>query len=412
MASLDSSLLVPALQRGICNCLGIYYVEFLESFETSRGIVSWTTSICSGLVFGAGLFVGMVIEKYGPRICTAAGGLLCFIGLLSSAFAEHIAIIYLCFGVFTGTGACLVCLSSFVALGQHFDKGRGAASSLAVVGSGLGGLLFPVVLRPIIDWFTWRGSMIIMSGLMLNLLPASRMFVVPKPKPDIPQAKEDSKTPRISLCSDGMWRNPSFVCYAIICPIISIGYQYAYIVIVDLGILLGFNKIRSTFLLTYMSLSSTMSSLCFGCVLKLLWNQNVLLFNVCLISMSVAMFAFPYVTSYETLVVVSALYGVAIGGINGLYAVVTADLLGLKRYSIGLGIVCTVFGIGYLLSAPVAGVINDFTGTYNIAFYVAGSLCAGCAALFGVVRGIHNRRLRSSEGTMSGMVENLELTIS
>lgn len=255
-----------------------------------------------------------------------------------------------------GSGACLVCVSSFVAIGEHFDKGRGAASSLAVVGSGLGGLLFPVILRPIIDQFSWRGSMIIMSGLMLNLLPASRMFVVPKRKRDIPQQeKKDNKSPRISLCSGSIWRNPSFVCYTIVCPIISIGYQYAYIVIVDLGILLGFNKIRSTFLLTYMSLSSTISSLCFGCVLKLLWNHSVLLFNTCLVSMSAAMFAFPYVTSYETLVVVSALYGVAIGGINGLYAVVAADILGLKRYSTGLGIVCTGFGIGYLLSAPVAG---------------------------------------------------------
>lgn len=253
-----------------------------------------------------------------------------------------------------GTGCCLVCVASFVAVGQHFDKGRGAASSIAVAGSGTGALIFPMILRTIIDEFGWRGTMIILSAMMLHTIPAAGLFTSPRSK-KVAKQKTEPMQLKNAMCSSKLWKNPAYVCYIIICPIIAIGYKYTYIVIVDLGILKGFSKEDSTMLLVYIGLAYTVSTVAFGLVLKVFWSHSVLLFNACLVFMSAIMYLFSALTSYWALLFGALAYGAAVGGISGLYAVVTVDILGLERYSTGLGIVCTAYGIGYLLSAPMAG---------------------------------------------------------
>lgn len=252
----------------------------------------------------------------------------------------------------SGLGCCLVCVASVVAVGQQFGKSRGAASALAVVGTGVGALMFPIIIRALTDYYGWRGAIMILSALMLNTLPAAGMFVAPS-EPE--NNKKEGLHLKKALCSSALRKNAGYICYLLICPVAGIGYKYTYIVIVDMGMLLGFNKALSTYLLVYISLANTISTLCFGLLLKVVWRHNVLLLCCCWISMGAIMFAFPILTSYAAVVAGTVVYGVAMGGNIALYAVVTADLIGLKYYSTGLGFVCTSYGIGYLLSAPMAG---------------------------------------------------------
>lgn len=45
------------ISLGFAFSLGVFYVEFVASFPVGRGTVSWATSLCSGLLFGAGKMV-------------------------------------------------------------------------------------------------------------------------------------------------------------------------------------------------------------------------------------------------------------------------------------------------------------------------------------------------------------------
>ncbi|XP_064606116.1 monocarboxylate transporter 14-like [Liolophura sinensis] len=145
---------------GFANTLGLFYVEFLETFDTSRVQVGWATSICSGLVFGAGL------------------------------------------------GCCLVCVSSVVAVGHQFGKSRGAASALAVVGTGVGALIFPIIIRELTDYYGWRGAIMILSALMLNTLPAAGMFVTPR---ETENNKKEGLHLKKALCSSALRKNAGLI---------------------------------------------------------------------------------------------------------------------------------------------------------------------------------------------------------
>lgn len=58
---------------------------------------------------------------------------------------------------------------TLVMVGKYFNKKRGLANSLANIGAGVGGLIFPPLIRIMLDYYGLRGTLMILSGVMLNI---------------------------------------------------------------------------------------------------------------------------------------------------------------------------------------------------------------------------------------------------
>ena len=90
----------------------IFYIEFSEYFETSKGAAGWIGSIQNGLQQFLGLVTSSPIELYGCRVVSLVGSVVVFVGIALSAFATSTVHLYLSYGVVTGacsggvTGAC------------------------------------------------------------------------------------------------------------------------------------------------------------------------------------------------------------------------------------------------------------------------------------------------------------------
>ncbi|XP_064611529.1 monocarboxylate transporter 13-like [Liolophura sinensis] len=399
------------ISLGFAFSLGVFYVEFVASFPVGRGAVSWATSLCSGLLFGAGLFVGWCIQRAGPRMCTMLGSLIATAGVLSSSFVSNLELLYVTFGGLSGIGLCLVQMSSAVAIDRHFQQGTAAAMSIAAVGAGIGSLSFPVLLRFLIDYYNWRGALMVFSGVILNALPLGILFVPVKPKvkeelknndaiqldeSQIIAADEEVTTTgaekqvesgpmnkaKNKFCASSMFRNILYDLYLAITPVISTGYSFPFVALVDLALLRGIDKNRGTWLVTYISISTTITTFVIGLLLRYFHKRSLRFFDVSLLIMGTVLFVFPTLKSYASLVCGSVAYGIAMGGLTATYAVIVVDMIGSRQYATGFGFVCTGYGVGYLLGTPVAGWINDLTGSYDTSFYIAGSLCLGPAIPF------------------------------
>ena len=61
-------------------------------------------------------------------------------------------------------------------IGQYFHKRRSLASGIAVAGGSVGQLLIPLVLRKLIDEYTWRGALLIFSALILHVVAGAMLF--------------------------------------------------------------------------------------------------------------------------------------------------------------------------------------------------------------------------------------------
>ena len=69
---------------------------------------------------------------------------------------------------FAGFGASLVWTPGYIIVGQYFDKKKGKAMGFATVGSGLGGMCIPWIVKLLYDSYAYYGTMLVTGAVMLN----------------------------------------------------------------------------------------------------------------------------------------------------------------------------------------------------------------------------------------------------
>ncbi|XP_067667879.1 monocarboxylate transporter 6-like [Haliotis asinina] len=158
--------------------LGVLFVEILDTFQSSRAMASLLQSVCTGLVFGTGMFATIVIKKVGEGHVTTVGGLLAGIGCVGSAFAPSLPVLIFTVGVVTGCGLCTFTVVPYTVTGLMFNKRRNLVFVIVSIGPGLGGFIAPFLNTALIDVFGWRGAFLVLSGLMFQACPIGMLLTV------------------------------------------------------------------------------------------------------------------------------------------------------------------------------------------------------------------------------------------
>ena len=76
----------------------------------------------------------------------------------------------------TGIALGLVYLPTIVIVGYYFEKKRSLAIAICTAGTGVGGIVFPVIIEKLIEFYGWRGSLWIMSGLMIQVFVCASLL--------------------------------------------------------------------------------------------------------------------------------------------------------------------------------------------------------------------------------------------
>ena len=115
---------------------------------------------------GTGLiapFIGIAIDRFGVRALLAAGSLMLAGGYLAYAHVstlEHVYLIHLVFAaalVASGVNVSVIMVSAW------FVRHRGTAVGLVLVGTSVGGVLFPPLITDLIAQFGWRAAFQLMA---------------------------------------------------------------------------------------------------------------------------------------------------------------------------------------------------------------------------------------------------------
>lgn len=67
-----------------------------------------------------------------------------------------------------GVGLGLINPSSFIAVNSYFSTKRGQAVGLALAGTGVGQMVMPHVVRILLDYYGFKGTILIMGALAFN----------------------------------------------------------------------------------------------------------------------------------------------------------------------------------------------------------------------------------------------------
>ncbi|XP_076456653.1 uncharacterized protein LOC143290959 isoform X2 [Babylonia areolata] len=137
------------------------------------------------------LIAGVLERKLGERRCLMLGSFLSTVGLFCGSYAPSLPILILCVGVVSGSGFCIVHLSSLSTALRRFPQRAGFVSSALVVTSGVFHLSTPILFRFFSDEYMWRGCLVFASAVSLHSFVISLLLTSPVLKP----TQEQSTTP-------------------------------------------------------------------------------------------------------------------------------------------------------------------------------------------------------------------------
>ena len=160
---------------------GLYVLPIAATFDVGRGTAGACVSLWMGVMLAFSFQAGRLLDRHHPRSIFVAGGLCSAAGLfaLSRTLTLWQAIVASAF-----SGACMSlcgpCSASVIQ--PWFNANRGAATGLAMMGTGAGHLTFTLVLEHLILRIGWRSALgLEAAALATGVLGASLLFRKPLP---------------------------------------------------------------------------------------------------------------------------------------------------------------------------------------------------------------------------------------
>ncbi len=161
---------------------GVFIEPLSEGLQTGRGAVSLALSI--GLLGNliAGPLIGVLSDRYGARRMILIGVValavvLAGFSLVQTVFHLYIASVLL---VFLGAGTGPITYTRIIA--AWFNKRRGLALGIALIGIGVGGALAPIVSQALIGEYGWKGAYQYL-GLIVFVVSFPPLFLLLRDRP-------------------------------------------------------------------------------------------------------------------------------------------------------------------------------------------------------------------------------------
>ena len=155
---------------------GVFYPHLVEEFKQGKG----KTAVIGALLYGLPLLLSPVVcaltDLYGCRTVVICGGVLLGAYFIASSMATSIVYMYVVTGMFGSVGMAMTYIPTLVIVTYYFDKRRGLATGLSVVGSGLGASTFPMCVEYLMQVYGWRGMLLLLGAVAFHIVPAGMLY--------------------------------------------------------------------------------------------------------------------------------------------------------------------------------------------------------------------------------------------
>ncbi|KAK7492967.1 hypothetical protein BaRGS_00015697 [Batillaria attramentaria] len=375
------------------NTFGIMFVALRETFgqdDTSISFkASWVGSTFTGVMFLLSMVSGILADRLGIRTVGLIGGLLALVGTLCSAFVQNILLLYLTYGVIMGTGFAFAYPPSLAILGYYFKRRIGLANGLVTFG---GTVVFTfsysLTLPVLFDAVGFKYTLLFLSGvnslIMLYALTWKPRIICPIPdgvKDPAPAEFEKCCSCSSDFLNKRIWRNRGYVVWVTAAAISFLGYfVLMFHMVKDADDV--FPGSNSNLLPLCLGVPNAVMKLVMGSLSDLHRVSRVRIQQAAFLVMGVTTTCAPLAGSFTSLLVVAVVLGMCDGTVFCMFGPVAFDLVGPVDSAQALGFVFGLLALPASLGPPLAGLLYDHFGNYNLAFHVAGvPLLAGAALM-------------------------------
>jgi MFS family permease len=162
----------------------LLFPPILDEFGWSRGTIAATFSI--GFIVSTLItpLIGMLMDRYGPRLTVSLGAAFTSLGLVLATYAYQPWHFYLTLGVLVvGGSISMSYIGHTLFLPNWFDRRRGLAIGLSFSGVGVGAIIMFPWMQSVIQTEGWRYSCLAIAAvLMIVLVPLNVVFQRRRPQ--------------------------------------------------------------------------------------------------------------------------------------------------------------------------------------------------------------------------------------
>jgi len=150
---------------GLLSSVGLFlaYWKVHQLASYSSGSIGWISAVNVFLTLGMGVQVGPLFDKHGPRWLIAGGSVIYVVSLVVMAECTKYWHFMVMYGIFSGVANACLTTTALAVIAHWFEIRRGMASGITFVGSSVGGIVFPMVLKPVLESLGWKWSMRIVA---------------------------------------------------------------------------------------------------------------------------------------------------------------------------------------------------------------------------------------------------------
>lgn len=388
-----ASFFVHVFVLGNVYSFGVFYPQYLDAFNSTKGVMAWVGSISVGLMGGLGAWTGKFADRHGNNYGIALGAALIGLGYLSASFSTEVWHLYLTHGVVTGVGYSFAFIAGVSVVGQWFTTKRGLAIGIAVAGSGVGQFVMSLVTNTLLTRFGWRITLRVLAATNFVALTLCALVI-------------RRFVPLVTSTDGESWfhffRDHRFTAIFWAVFLNSLGLYMPYTYLPLYAQKYGVSSSSSVLILSLVGLSSAAGRIIMGYFSDKL--GKLLSLKLCMFGAGAATLCWMACTTFPSILVYGLFFGFFAGGTLSLMPTVSAELFGLHKLGAIVGMLFTGGAAGSLLSAPIGGFLFDFTHGYTASIAVAGSfLMLGSVVLFPLAQGAsHASAIHPKEGTEKG----------
>jgi MFS family permease len=417
MPSIETSYswtrLIASIALSTLGCVGMWSLVVAlpavqADFNAPRADATLPYALTTiGFMIG-GVIVGRLADRFGILPPLAGGTILMSLGYVLTAFAPSLLVFAVVSGVTIGLGGAASFAPLVADASLWFDRHRGLAISLATAGSSLAGVVWPPIIQHFIAAVGWRQTHIGIGLFCLaTMLPLSLVLMR---RPVFHKATRDAASTGSTYQTIGLAPNVTqgLLAFAGLCCCVAMSMPQVHLVAYCGD--LGYGPARGAEMLAVMLGFGVASRLIFGWVLNVIGGLPTLLLGSAMQAMALALYL-PF-DGLVSLYVVSAIFGLAQGGIVPSYAVIIRELFPAQEAGLRVSLAVSVTLAGMALGGWLAGAIYDWTGSYAAALVngIAWNVMNMAIAAWLLHRRILPRRLaaKSTRGIV-GLTQSLRV---
>ncbi len=374
------------------NTLPFFFPELMKEFGWKHAEVVRPASFYFLYIALFAPIVGYLLTKINPKTAILIGtslSLCCTLGFSAMQSYAHLHIVYFVFSM-----AITLCglLPSMVLISNWFQKKRGLATGIFLVGSSVGNIIFPQLASRLVVMYDWRIAAVGVAivAALLSFIPL--IFIKNTPEEmgqsvdgkvlitDNSILKNTSKTNDAVLTISQLLKSPVFY---LLLFVTAAFWFCGFGVLQNLRLYLtdcGFDIRQAANISSLFSICSIVGKLSFGYMSDKFNKINTLILATIGLILGVVCLKMV-ITNHNFAYLYAVFYGLGYSGAFAMIQLTVADIYKGASFKKVLGLVSSFDSIGGFAGVALLGYLRTQDGNYNSAMNLLLAVCGGALLL-------------------------------